>query len=393
MGRKSDLKTKTRSGLAFFVLLLLLVAVGSNAYLGYLFVQVHSNHSDRVDSFCAISPKIDCVTVAESQYSSFFGVPLAFVALEYYSLSFVLALAAFLGWWNLRRWESWTFLLMLLAFPVSVLMAWISWAKIHSMCILCTAVYSVNFVLLAFLLVSNLGRLKNLFKEAPMELRNRLSSNSVRVVCVILVGFFVSQFFWLPNLVDDTTAHSKLHGDGWKELATDKLHMGPNDAPIQIEEFTDFECPVCARAHEIMLALLERYPNKIHFRHRDYPLDQKCNRMLERRFHQNACDAAYYARCAAEQGSFWSFGAALFRNQQQLNPTDLQNHAKDLGLDVPRLIACVDRRETKQSVLEDVEEGIRRGLTGTPTLFVNGEKIVGLHDLPFWEYKLGALFK
>jgi protein-disulfide isomerase len=206
------------------------------------------------------------------------------------------------------------------------------------------------------------------------------------VGAVLVVGVALSQFFWVPPLLRGTGS-SRAPG-AWHGLPVAGLTVGPPDARLRVEEFTDFECPHCGRAHQVMMDVLRRHPGKIHLVHRDFPLDMSCNPLVKREFHPNACRAALYARCAARQDLYWPYEELLFENREQLDERNLRALARQVGLDLPRLERCLEDPRTLESLQSDINEGLRRGITGTPTLFVNGDKHVGMQPLSFWEEKL-----
>ena len=100
---------------------------------------------------------------------------------------------------------------------------------------------------------------------------------------------------------------------------------------------------------------------------RDYPLPN----------HPQALPAAEAAQCAHEQGKFWEYHDALFNNQTQLQPERLKQHATDLGLDMDSFNSCLDSGKFRQDIYQDVQEGQRAGVTGTPAFFVNGRFLTG----------------
>jgi len=370
--------------------LLLLTGLGSSVYLMLLHLQVQASGSE-VQSFCAISKSFNCVTVATSEYSVFLGMPVALYGLEFYVLALAAILLSGLRLWSVIRWDSLVFDALALSLPVCGLLAWISVSCIQSVCIMCLLVYGVNLVLFGVLLVANRRRLGALVTAGPRELL-RLASTPRRGVGLLLVLVLgVSQFFWLPRLLHRDARRPVQAGasQAWHGLPAEGLTIGPPDAPVKIEEFTDFECPFCGRAHEAMMQILQQFPGKIHLVHRDYPLDMACNPRIRRPFHRHACQAAYYARCAGEQGKYWPYEALLFRNRERLEHDDLLGYARQLGLDLTRMRACVRDERTFQAVRADLKLGVRHKISGTPTVFVNGEMVVGLYPPEFWIKKIG----
>jgi protein-disulfide isomerase/uncharacterized membrane protein len=381
---------RQRRLLAAPILLLLLIGLLSSAYLLHLFIKVRSQGAGNVDSFCAVSDTLNCVTVANSTYSTFLGLPIALFALEFFLLAVALVAVTLLKAWRLRAWDSLIFDLYALSLPVCGLLAWISATQIRSLCLLCTAIYTSNGIGFLVLLVAGRRRLRSLLIDGPRELAGIGAGWGALLGLVVVVG--LSQFGWAPGIIKgltDTQAGGGGHeSSAWEGLPASGLTLGPPGAPLKVEEFTDYQCPHCGNAHTVMMEVMRKFPGKVHLVHRDFPLDMACNPMVKRPFHPNACLAAYYGRCAAQQGKYWPLDELLFQNRERLEEPELRGLASRVGLDLERLARCVASPATQNAVLEDIREGLRRGVEGTPTLFVNGEKIVGMRPLDFWEERI-----
>lgn len=143
---------------------------------------------------------------------------------------------------------------------------------------------------------------------------------------------------------------------------------GPEDAPVTIVEFGDFECPFCGNLHPIMNRVREIYPDTVRIVFRNFPL---------RNSHPRAQQAAEAAMCARDQGLFWEYHDSLFENQQRLEVSDLKQRAADLGMDTSTFNACLDSGRKYDFVEQDLEEGRAAGVNSTPTLFINGRYLPG----------------
>jgi len=142
--------------------------------------------------------------------------------------------------------------------------------------------------------------------------------------------------------------------------------LGPENAPVQIVEFADYECPYCQNVSEDLVRLREQFGNQVSLVYKDYPLPM----------HPLAERASEAARCAGAQGKFWEFHDALFQSKR-LQVSDLKQEARTLKLDGAKFDQCLDSREQSSGVKTDVQEGQRLGLTGTPSFFVNGHFMSG----------------
>jgi predicted DsbA family dithiol-disulfide isomerase len=271
-----------------------------------------------------------------------------------------------------------------------VALAWISARIIRSFCLVCTVLYAVSLVLFLMLLVVGRKRVGALLLDGPRELLRLCPRAPWLVGLVLFFGAAFSQLVFAPGLFR-IRSEQPASGGAWSGLPTAGQTIGPPDAPLKIEEFTDFQCPHCGNAHTVMMEVLRRFPGKIHLVHRDFPLDLACNPMVKHPMHPHACEAARYARCAAQQGKYWPYEELLFENREQLGEGNLKALARRVGLDLDRLERCVRDPRTEQAVLDDINEGLRRKLGGTPTLFVNGEMMVGMRPLPYWEARIKRL--
>ena len=146
--------------------------------------------------------------------------------------------------------------------------------------------------------------------------------------------------------------------------------QGPEHARVVVIEYGDFECPSCKVAAQTPKLLLERFPNKVRFVFRHFPLEEA---------HPHALQAAETAEAAGAQGKFWPMHDLLFRNQAHLKQADLQRHARDLGLDMARYVAEMDDHIYLQRVREHIEGGRRSHIRATPTFFIDGV----LQDISF----------
>ena len=151
--------------------------------------------------------------------------------------------------------------------------------------------------------------------------------------------------------------------------ATDHM-LGSAHAPVTVIEYADFECPLCKVAAPTPALLLERFPGKISFIFRSFPMVEA---------HPHALEAAEAAEAAAAQGKFWPMHELLFLHQAHLKEKDLYRYARESGLDLVRYAAEMKDHVYLQKVREQIDGGRRSHIRATPTFFVNGS----LHDVSF----------
>jgi protein-disulfide isomerase len=147
---------------------------------------------------------------------------------------------------------------------------------------------------------------------------------------------------------------------------------GPERAKVTIVKFEDFQCPFCKSAQPTLAVLLKKYESKVRLVHKDLPLEE---------IHPQAELAAEAARCAGDQGKFWQYHDTLYTNAPKLSPDDLKGYAKEVGLDPVSFDQCLASGKHKNGVAQDRAEGVKLGLTGTPSFFINGREFSGAQPL------------
>jgi protein-disulfide isomerase len=147
---------------------------------------------------------------------------------------------------------------------------------------------------------------------------------------------------------------------------------GSEDAPVTIVKFEDYQCPFCKQVQPTVTELLSRYNGKIRLVHKDLPLDS---------IHPQARQAAEAARCADEEGKFWSYHELLYANSPNVSQENLKSYAKEVGIDVKAFDRCLGSGKFKAVVQRDLIDGAQLGVTGTPTFFINGREISGNQPL------------
>ena len=143
---------------------------------------------------------------------------------------------------------------------------------------------------------------------------------------------------------------------------------GPAAAPVQIVEFSDFQCPFCSRVVPTLDQVAKNYGDKVRIQFRQFPLHT---------IHPLAQKAAEAALCAHEQGKFWEMHDAMFADQKSLAVEQLKEKAGKLGMDAGQFASCLDSGKTAAQVQADLDLGMQVGVNSTPALFINGRLISG----------------
>jgi len=176
-----------------------------------------------------------------------------------------------------------------------------------------------------------------------------------------------------------TTARAELEN-------IERPYLGAKDAELVIVEFVDFKCPVCKEQEQILRKVVGKFGQKVKLVIRNFPIES---------LHPGASKLAELAYCANEQGAYWMAHDYIFANQdsltQNLTAENISAFVKEIGIDGTKLNACLVSDKTKIEVNRDYTTGYKYGIAGTPTFFINSQKIQG--NVPFenWETIINAV--
>jgi protein-disulfide isomerase len=192
---------------------------------------------------------------------------------------------------------------------------------------------------------------------------------------IILLGLINRQINKEPDISDSTKFSTA--GQAVEPVTVDKTllirdsehSLGSAEATVEIIEFADFQCPYCLEAFPIIRSLTIEYGDRIHYVYRHFPLMS---------IHDRAMAAAEASECAREQGKFWPYHDRLFQFQQAMSDQDFRVHAEAVGLDVASFDSCLNDHRYKGMIERDLQDGRALGVSGTPTWFINGERVEGV---------------
>src|SRR5260221_2650836 len=154
---------------------------------------------------------------------------------------------------------------------------------------------------------------------------------------------------------------------------------GRKDAPVTLLEYGDYECPHCGRAYWILKKIEQALGDDLRFAFRNFPLTQA---------HPHAFHAALAAEAAALQGKLWQMHDMIFEHQDSLDDESLAGYAEALGLYLDQFVYDMASPKLQQRVQEDFMSGVRGGVNGTPTFFINGRRYDGSYE---YEYLFAAI--
>lgn len=226
-----------------------------------------------------------------------------------------------------------------------------------------------------------------------------MNNKFIPILVVLLIGasFFAGSLWTKVNYLEDDNQQVKPtlapaqpekeapvvlgEADQVEIEANSVAVKGKKDAPITIVEFSEYQCPYCARyVEETYTQLMAEYGDQIYYIFHDYPLP----------FHQHAQQTAVAARCAGEQGKYWEYHDLLFEKNEDWSAktkieADLKSYAQSLGLNTNQFSTCLNSDKYDQAIKDDLALGAKVGVSGTPTFFINGTMLVGAQ--PFASFK------
>jgi protein-disulfide isomerase/uncharacterized membrane protein len=340
-------------------------------------------------SFCNVSGTINCDVVLASRYAVLAGASVSTWAILFYVV--VLALATGLARTDSTRQRETLGIVIQLSAVWGLLfsgyMAIIAFFVLHTVCLMCSALYLINVGLFGAAWWLRTG-LRTMGRRQALERagQNRLVllGSVGAVVALIVIGSWeaLGRGRQLPTAADIERQRPQFYR--WF-FAQPVVHVpldaspsrGDPAAPVTIVEFSDFECTHCAAFHQSLDDVLRRGEQNVRVVFRNFPLDSACNPHVASRLHPQACLAAIASQCAAEQGKFWQYHNMLFDNQQHLGREYLISYATRLGMDAGRFAACLTSESVQAQVERDTKAGAALGIDSTPTWFINGRKITG----------------
>ena len=383
----------TKSGFSkvrfFIVLFLVLVGIAICFDLGWIFYK--TNFMDVFKpSFCSVNSFVDCDGVALTHYSLSFGVPNALWGLFVYSILLMLLFVdkiqnkfkntIFDVFENPR---SYIATISFLTFSLSMILAYISIAKIHKICALCFCTYFVDL----FISLISMSGLKEgfIFKDIKITIVDFIKgAKKYFVLFLVSLCAFVGTLYYLNDsyIMSPKLRKQKLQAEFF-EAKTNKYAvkgntLGKENAKVVINIYSDFNCPFC-RVINIMLHKIAKEGHVL-IVDKHYPLDSACNSRVGMTLggHENSCLEAKYALAAKKQGKYWGV-ADVFFYQMPKNEADIIDmlQKSNLKLDMEKLKNDANSAEIESQLSEDIKAAQELGINGTPSLQINDTLYVG----------------
>ncbi|HEU4383377.1 MAG TPA: vitamin K epoxide reductase family protein [Anaeromyxobacteraceae bacterium] len=331
--------------------------------LSGMLVRLHGQAHAGIASFCDLSETVSCDKVALSRFSVALGLPVAAWGVLGYGLSAALSAA---GLRRRRPSPTWPSGLLFAiggtAAAASVALALVSKFAIGAWCLLCTASWGASLLLFAAAWRACRGPGPAAALRADLATLRAAPGRTAALLLACLAAMALAAAAW-PRY--------------WKAkpaAVRAAPAAAPGSGPAEVVEYSDYQCPMCARAHDETKAFLAGRPDvKLVKRH--FPLDPTCNPLVKRVIHESACALARAAICAEAQGRFAEMDDALFANQERGEPPEAI--AARLGLDAVRFRACLASPETDRRIAADIAAAARDGVRATPTFVVGGAAVAG----------------
>lgn len=365
------------------IIILAVLGIAFSTYLSVHYYEIKTGTSS-FNSLCNINSSVNCDVVAASPYAEFAaGIPLSSFAAGWFLTILILGIFLFS---NTYRKEAirFGFVLAFIGLLNSLFYFWVMAAVLKTWCLFCLLVDAVNVALFAVFL-----SLKPVHpRKQKLEFDHYKLLGGTWIACMIL-GIVLMKGLE-PEGGPDKRQILEIAQSYFNTNPTalpkneSLLSLGNPNAPIQIVEFSDFQCPHCRYGAKILKSVMDRYPNKIHLTVMNYPLDSACNPKVTRPMHTAACEAAHAAICAEKFQKFEPLYEMLFERQEELAPGKPLEFAKSLGLSEDAMKSCMNADETNKIVLKSLELGDLVGVAGTPTFFLNDRKVPGVIPLAAW---------
>lgn len=189
-------------------------------------------------------------------------------------------------------------------------------------------------------------------------MKNLQDNSSLLIIGGIFIVAVVGIFFLAANSQEPESDGQVKNLQDWSKGSTS------DTAPVVITEYSDFECPACGSVFPVLEEVVAAYPEEVTFIYKHYPISSS---------HEHALPAAEAAEAAGAQGKFWEMHALIFENQNNLSKNLYIQFARDLGLDIDRFEREIKNGTYRADVFADRDEGDNLGVTGTPTIYINGE--------------------
>lgn len=366
--------------------LLALIGLGLAIKLALIY---YSANYDKyaLSSFCSINDFIDCDGAAKSNTAQFLGIPLAYWGIFFYLTILFLTFIE-----KLKNTEFLKFLsvfknplayittLGTIAFLISMILAGISLFGIHKVCILCVVTYVIDFIIA---LIAADGMFKNIlaaFKTTIIDfIAGAKQYFKTFITLLILSTCFLAysgiSLQFVPHIKrkKELIKYSKIKFNPYRVKGN---ILGNPNGEVVIELYSDYVCPLCY-INNIMLHQAVKEFKNIRINHHNIPFDKECNPYITTNMHPKACFMSKGAIAAGLQGNYWEMNSLLYENRPK-SIEKITELSDKIGLDKEKFLKDLESKETNAKIAQEIDEAEGLDIDATPTMIINGEKIVGV---------------
>lgn len=347
-----------------------------------------------LSSFCSVNDFIDCDGAAKSNVSQFLGIPLAYWGMFFYLtvlfISFVdrLKNIKLLNFLNVFK-APYAYITVLgtIAFVFSMVLAGISLWGIKKLCILCVITYFIDLIIAT---IAADGMFKNILKSFKTTFFDFIEGAKKYTKTFIVLLILATSFLAYSGITLSFVPHVKQRNSVMKyrkmkfnPYRTKGNILGNENAKVVIHLYSDYVCPLCY-IHNIMLHQAVKEFKNIKIIHHNLPFDKICNPFIEINMHPDACFMSKAAIAAKNQNNYWEMSSLLYENQPNKTEEVLEL-AKQLNFDIEKFTKDFSSEETASELTKEIVEAQIYSIDATPTMIINGDKIVGVK--PYYELK------
>lgn len=339
-----------------------------------------------LSSFCSINEFIDCDGAARTDVSQFLGIPLAYWGMFFYLtvlfLTFVdkLKNIKFLKFLEVFK-NPMVYITVIgtVAFACSMILAGISIWGINKLCILCVITYFIDF-LIALISSENWKEYFISFKTTVLDFIDGAKNYPKTFVILLITAI---SFLTYSGVTNNFVPHIKKSKEIKKIMnmktnpyKVDGNTLGAENADVVIELYSDYVCPMCY-INNIMLHKAAKEFSNILVVHYNLPFDKECNTEISMSLHPGACYMARAALAAKKQGNYWGMSNLLYE-KHPMNNEQLEPLIEKLNFDKQKFLDDMYSDTTTFELQNDLNKSYYLNIDGTPTMFINGERKVGI---------------
>lgn len=339
-----------------------------------------------LSSFCSINEFIDCDGAARTDVSQFLGIPLAYWGMFFYLtvlfLTFVdkLKNIKFLKFLEVfKNPMAYITVIGTVAFACSMILAGISIWGINKLCILCVITYFIDF-LIALISSENWKEYFISFKTTVLDFIDGAKNYPKTFVILLITAI---SFLTYSGVTNNFVPHIKKSKEIKKIMnmktnpyKVDGNTLGAENADVVIELYSDYVCPMCY-INNIMLHKAAKEFSNILVVHYNLPFDKECNTEISMSLHPGACYMARAALAAKKQGNYWGMSNLLYE-KHPMNNEQLEPLIEKLNFDKQKFLDDMYSDTTTFELQNDLNKSYYLNIDGTPTMFINGERKVGI---------------